>query len=109
MRRRLLIAAAFAALAITGTADAKPRPRVYSVIFEVTVDEAGKVATLKVSKVIEPATGSLDAVKVDVPEVFVEAVRVELLKRTYEPSPKPFFTYMFYDPRFPDKPNITIP
>ncbi len=87
-----------------GWAQARPQ-HLYGVIFEVTSDAGGKVATLKVVSVMDPATGSRDPVKLDIPDEFLAAARVELLKRDYPPSSH-FYTYNFYDPQRPGKADI---
>jgi hypothetical protein len=84
---------------------AAPAPRLYGVIFEVGTDDKGKVAKLAVSRVIDPASGTRDPVQLDVPERFIAAAKVQLLKRDYKPSDR-FFTYLFFDPQRPDKGDI---
>ena len=83
-----------------------PDQKLYAVIFDVAVDASGKVDSLAVSKVIDPASGTTDPVGVEVPESFVAAARNKLLERTYPASRKQFYTYIFYDPLQPDRADI---
>ncbi len=83
-----------------------PDQNLYAVIFDVSVDSSGKVSSLTVEKVIDPASGTTDAVEVDVPDSFVSAAHNHLLQRTYPASRKQFFTYIFYDPAQPDRADI---
>ncbi len=80
--------------------------KLYAVVFEVTVTPDGKIATLKVSKVIDPTSRSTDAVAVDVPGAYIDAVRAFLNDRTYPTSPSPFYTYAYYDPSQPTRADI---
>ncbi|WP_430389951.1 hypothetical protein [Dyella sp. 20L07] len=83
-----------------------PTTRLYAVVFEVTVNSAGKVDTLSVSKVIDPSSGATNAVAMVVPQSYVVAARAFLSKRTYPSDPKQFFTYTFYDPSQPARADI---
>jgi len=83
-----------------------PDQKLYGVIFDVGVDASGKVESLTVAKVIDPASGTTDPVDVDVPESFVTAAHSFLLERTYSTSRKQFYTYIFYDPLQPDRADI---
>jgi hypothetical protein len=78
----------------------------YAVVFEVTVNSSGKLNSLKISKVIDPRTGSTDAIDLPVPEEYVKAVQEFLSKRTYDTKDEKFFTYTFYDPSQPSKADI---
>jgi hypothetical protein len=96
--------------ALLSAASAKATPQVptklYAVLFEVTLNASGKVDTLKVSKVIDPNSGSTDAVDIPVPAEYLAAAKTSLLKRTYDPKEKQFFTYTFYDPSRPSQADI---
>jgi hypothetical protein len=86
---------------------ASPNPgKLYAVIFDVTVNAAGKVETLKVVKVIDPSTHSTDAVKVAVPDSYLAAAKALLIKTNYGPDPTHFNTYLFYDPARPNRADI---
>lgn len=93
-------------LASAAFAQSPGATKLYAVIFEVTVDAAGKVNSLKISKVIDPNTGSTDAIDLPVPEEYVTAVRKHLLKRTYDTKDGQFYTYIFYDPAHPSRADI---
>lgn len=87
-------------------APAQALAKIYAVIFEATVNAAGKIETLQVSKVIDTSTHSTDAVPVPVPAEFIAAAKAQLLTRTYPISPNPFFTYLYFDPTRPTKADI---
>ena len=105
---RSLIAAMLFLLA--GTAWAQPlvlaAPKLYAVVFRATVSPAGKIDTLEVSKVIDPSSGTTNAVEIVVPQSYVVAARTFLSRRTYPSDPKQFFTYTFYDPLQPTRADI---
>lgn len=87
--------------------DAAPQDqKLYGVIFDVAIDASGKVDRLSVAKVIDPASGTTDAVDIEVPPSFIAAARTYLLERTYPPSRKQFYTYIFYDPQQPERADI---
>lgn len=106
--RRLLSTIALLLFSIVALAQdgAPSEQKLYAVIFDVAVDSSGKVDTLSVVKVIDPATGTTDAVDVEVPPAFVAAVRNHLLERTYPASQEQFYTYIFYDPQQPERADI---
>jgi hypothetical protein len=81
-------------------------PTLYAVIFDVTVNSAGKVQTLKVAKVIDPSTHTTDAVNVAVPDSYVSAAKALLIKTNYGPDPTHFTTWLFYDPARPNRADI---
>lgn len=72
--------------------------KLYAVIFDVTVNSAGKVEALKVAKVIDPSTHSADAVSVAVPDGYLSAAKAFLIKTNYGPDPTHFNTWLFFDP-----------
>ena len=86
---------------------ASPNPgKLYAVIFDVTVNSAGALETLKVAKVIDPSTHSTDAVNVEIPGSFLSAARAFLAKTNYGPDPAHFNTWLFYDPTRPNRADI---
>jgi hypothetical protein len=104
-----LIYAAFL-LIVSGSIHAQsasPNPgKLYAVIFDVTVNSAGMVETLKVAKVIDPNTHSTDAVNVAVPDSYLSAARALLIKTSYGADPTHFNTWLFYDPARPNRADI---
>jgi hypothetical protein len=86
-------------------ADPVPAPHLYGVVFEVTADGVGKIDTIVISKVIDPATGTTDPINLSVPSTYVTAAREWLRQRTYKPGSH-FFTYTFFDPLRPTKADI---
>ena len=86
---------------------APPNPgKLYAVIFDVTVNAAGNLETLKVAKVIDPSTHSTDAVNVAVPDSYLSAAKALLIKTNYGPDPWHFNTWLFYDPARPNRADI---
>ena len=81
-------------------------PKLYAVVFDVTVNSAGKVESLKVAKVIDPSTHTTDAVKVSVPDSYLIAAKALLIKTNYGPDPTHFNTWLFYDPARPNRADI---
>ena len=94
-------------LMVAGFVHAQSAPtKLYAVIFDVTVNTAGKLETLKVAKVIDPSTHTTDAVNVTVPDSYVSAARALLMKTKYGPDRTHFNTYLFYDPARPNRADI---
>ena len=84
-----------------------PKPvKLYAVIFDVTVNAAGVVESLKVAKVIDPRSGTTNAVEIAVPDRYVSAARAFLRKRNYGTDSPHFNTWLFYDPNRPDRADI---
>ena len=81
-------------------------PKLYAVIFDVTVNATGKVESLKVAKVIDPSTHRTDGVSVAVPDSFLIAAKALLIKKNYGPDPTHFNTWLFYDPARPNRADI---
>jgi hypothetical protein len=104
-----LIYAAFLLL-VAGSIHAQSPPpnpgKLYAVIFDVTVNSAGKVETLKVAKVIDPSTHTTDAVNVTVSDSYLSAAKALLIKTNYGPDPTHFNTWLFYDPARPNRADI---
>lgn len=86
---------------------ASPSPgKLYAVIFDVTVNSAGVVNTLKVAKVIDPSSGTTNALDIAVPDSYLHAARALLMKRNYGVDSPHFNTWLFYDPNRPDRADI---
>jgi hypothetical protein len=84
-----------------------PNPvKLYAVIFDVTVTSAGVVENLAIAKVIDPSSGTTNAVEVAVPDRYVSAARAFLRKRNYGTESAHFNTWLFYDPNRPDRADI---
>jgi hypothetical protein len=94
------------AIVFCGQSIAQTGSRIYAVIFDVTVDSAGKIDSIKVAKVIDPNTHSTNAVDVVVPSSFIAAARTFLSRRGYDTNPNHFSTYLFFDPERPTKADI---
>jgi hypothetical protein len=85
-------------LVVSGFASARSAPpnpgKIYAVIFDVAVNPAGKVDTLKVAKVIDPSTHSMDAVIVAGPDSYLSAAKTLLIKTNCDPDPTHFNTWL---------------
>ena len=94
-------------LVVSGFAHSQSAPpKLYAVIFDVTVNSTGKVESLKVAKVIDPSTHPTDAVNVAVADPFLVAAKALLIKKNYGPDPTHFNTWLFYDPGRPSRADI---
>jgi hypothetical protein len=83
-----------------------PEFKIYSVIFGITIDADSKLQGFKVSKVIDPKSGSTDAVDVQIPQAYIDAARKKAEAKQYKPKlvdgkPVEFFTYFHYTPKSP--------
>lgn len=100
-----MLLACFGMVAVLATFVSSPvvaKPTMYSVIFEVQVDDLGELSDLKVAKVIDPMSGSASPVNVDVPQVYIDAVRKRILSNPKEPGARTYFTYSYFRPALPD-------
>ncbi len=95
----------FAVFAATAAAAAAPP---YAVIFEVTRSADGNVGELKVSKVIDPTTGSTDAVDIAIPAVYIERARQKVKASAVSRAKLHYFTYFLFDPRDPENVEIGV-
>lgn len=85
--------------------------KLYAVIFGLTVNEQGQLTKLTLNRVIDPSSGSTDAVDVEVSDIYVESMRKFLSSWKLKPKmedgkPVEFFQYFFYDPNRPEKVDI---
>ena len=81
----------------------EPDFRIYSVIFGVTATTNSAVTTVRLAKVIDPKSGTTDAVKLDIPDAYIKAAKKKIEAKHYDPEmkegkPVEFFTYFFYVP-----------
>lgn len=84
----------------------EPNFPVYSVIFGVTLDSTTNIVQFRVSKVIDPKSGSTTAVSIPVPGEYVAQARKKFASKPRQPKllngrPVEFFTYYFYTPADP--------
>ena len=80
---------------------------IYAVIFGITVGHGDKLDNIRIGKVIDPMTGSTEAVDIPVPEVYFESAKAMIEAKGYKAKLKDgvaqeFFTYFFYDPQQPE-------
>jgi hypothetical protein len=85
--------------------------KLYAVVFGFVIDESGKLQSFRVSKVIDPQSGSTDAVNLRVPDAYMAAARTQLMKKSHNATvengkPKEMFTYFFFDPKQPTRADI---
>ena len=83
-----------------------PEFKLYSVIFGITIDADSKLQAFKVSKVIDPKSGTTDAVDVQVQQAYIDAAKKKAEAKHYKPKledgkPVEFFTYFLYTPKVP--------
>ena len=64
------------------------------------------VASHEVEKVVDPKPGPRAAVKVPVPHVYIEAARKKAAENAKAGEAKRYFTYYFFDPRFPESTDV---
>lgn len=99
-------------LAVAMSASASPGRGVsghfYVVIFGVTLDAKGDLQALRVVKVLDPVSGSKEAVRIKIPKAFIDSARNIIKAKRFEPEirngkPEEFFTYFYYDPSQPSR------
>lgn len=85
--------------------------QLYSVIFFVRQNADGSIREVRVHKVIEPRSGTTDAVKIDLPEKFTAGAEKLIRARKYEVDTTakdglilPFATYFYYAPALGPEP-----
>ena len=96
--------------ALYGQQHAAPET-VYAVVFGFVIDQNGDLKSFRVSKVIDPRSGSADPVAVEVPKTYISAARAQLLSKGYKATVengelKETFTYFYYDPKQPHRADI---
>lgn len=98
--RTIISALAFAAFATAAPA-AVPQPKLYAVLFEVSHNARGQLTQFEVSRVIDPASGKTDAVKLDVPQTFLDGARSRSLTAKDAGKADHYFTFYILDPKRP--------
>ena len=96
-------------LVITGQQTQSLSPtagKLYAVIFYITVNSVGVVETLKVAKVIDPSSGTTNAVDIAVLAIYLSAARALLAKQKYGADPRHFNTWLFFDLSRPTRADI---
>lgn len=82
--------------------------KVYAVIFRIKVDQRGMLVDFGLDKVIDPHSGSTDAIEIELPDVYIESARSHVIAREYEPhleagNPVTFYDTFFFDPAYPNE------
>ncbi len=85
--------------------------KLYAVVFGFVIDESGELRSFRVEKVVDPDSGSTEAVDVRVPDSYVSAARAQVMAKGYKGmlehgAPKEMYTYFFFDPKQPDRADI---
>jgi len=80
---------------------------IYAVIFGITVGLDEKIKDVRMAKVIDPLTGSMEAIDITVPEIYVKSAKQLIEKKPYKAKiqngvPMEVFTYFYYDPNNPE-------
>lgn len=98
---RFALAALIMTLSAPLAAASAPSGTVYPVLFEVEHNAKGQLVKFELSRVIDPASGKTDPVKLDVPQVFIDGARARSLKARAAGKPDRYFTYYIFDPERP--------
>lgn len=85
--------------------------KLFAVIFAFVINEEGELRSFRVSKVIDPGSGSTDAVDEKVPERYIAAARARFMAKDHQATVvdgelKEMFTYFFFDPKQPTRADI---
>lgn len=112
MKQLAMIFLSIAFVAFASVDTSATSPKLYAVIFGVTISETGELVSLRLDKVIDPETRSTAAADVSVPESYVSAARELVLAKRYEPKlkdgkPVEFFTWFYFDPERPTLADIS--
>lgn len=95
-------------------AKARAHLGLYLIIWEVTVDKKGKLATARIAKIIAPNPEGTNVTPGEIPEQYQLTARKKLERRKYEIRPKEkipvkFFTSSYYDPQRPGEVITKLP
>jgi hypothetical protein len=82
------------------------KPHLYGVVFALTTGEGGKLASVDVVKVFDPASGTTDPVHLRLPDEYIEAAHAFFRKKDYRKAPQHFYSYTWYDPMRPRRADI---
>lgn len=96
--RTIISAFAFATAAPAATA---PQPKLYAVLFEVEHNARGQLTEFKVNRVLDPASGKTDGVKMEVPQTFLDGARARSLTAQEAGKADHYFTFYILDPKRP--------
>ena len=82
-------------------------PKLFAVIFGITINSDKSVENIRINRVIDPSSGSPEAIDMPVPQIFIESAEMHIKAQNYEPKiengkAKEFFTYFFFDPETPE-------
>lgn len=85
-------------------------PKLFAVIFGITINSDKSIENIRINRVIDPSSGSPDAIDLPVPQIYIESAKMHIKAQNYEPQiengkAKEFFTYFFFDP---ERPEIVI-
>ena len=79
----------------------------FGVIFQLKIDLQGNLTTFEINKVIDPKSGTTDAVNIEIPAVYFESAKTHAGQNGYKPhldngQPVDFYIYYYYDPENPE-------
>jgi hypothetical protein len=94
--RSIILAAALLAAPATAVS-----AKTYAAIFKVAHNERGQLVTFELARVIDPASGKTEPVKVAVPQSFVDGARARSLSAKEAGKADEYFTYYIFDPARP--------
>lgn len=85
--------------------------KLYAVVFGFVIDESGELKSFRVEKIVDPDSGSTEAVDVKVPDSYVSAARAQVMAKGYKGTlehgtPEEMYAYFFFDPKQPDRADI---
>jgi hypothetical protein len=85
--------------------------KLYAVIFGILVNENNQVENIRVSKVIDPAMGNTDPVRIKPSKKFINSAKKFIKDKGYKPTmkdgkPIEYFSYFYYDPSQPERIDI---
>lgn len=80
---------------------------IYAVIFGITVGLDEEIKDIRMAKVIDPITGSMEAMDISVSEIYIKSAKQLIEKKPYKAKiqngvPVEVFTYFYYDPKNPE-------
>jgi hypothetical protein len=85
--------------------------KLYAVIFGIIINENNQVEKVRVSRVIDPAKGSTDPVRIEPSKKFINSAKKFIKEKGYKPTmkdgkPIEYFSYFYYDPRQPERIDV---
>lgn len=98
---RIAIVTLASALSLAAAPAAATPAKLYPVLFEVEHNAKGQLVKFELNRVIDPASGKPDPVKLTVPQSFIDGARARSLQAKEAGKPDRYFTYYIFDPARP--------